>query len=241
MFAKLENPKVLSDIISIISELVTEVKIKVDGTGIRINAIDPANVAMVSFKIPKESFSEFNGGNEILGVNLDNLKAVLKRAKAGSYISLESSEGALKIDIFDRVKRSFSIALIEIESEDKEPPSLEFLSQIQMNSQDLVDAVEDCLVVADACTLIATPESFVIEASGLNSARAEFSTDEVKIISGESKSKYSLEYLQKFIKASKLTDTVYVNFSSDHPVKLDFKINNVNLSFILAPRVDNED
>ena len=241
MKAKLEDPKVLSNVVAIISELVTEVKLRFDDKGMSIIAIDPANVAMVHFQLPKEAFSEYESGPETLGINLDNFKAVLRRAKAGSTLIMESQESVIKLDIIDKVKRSFSLALIEIESEDKELPKLEFLSQIQMAPSDLVDAIEDCLIVADSCTFIASPNSFVVEASGLNSARAEFSSDEVKIISGESKSRYSLEYLQKFIKASKIADRVFINFSGDHPAKIEFKQDKVELSFILAPRVENED
>ncbi len=241
MLAKLENPRIFSEVISIISELVTEVKLRFDERGMGIVAIDPANVAMVSFRIPREAFSEYEAGNEILGINLDNLKAVLRRARPGSILIMESYESTLKLDILDKIKRSFSLALIEIESEDKNVPSLEFLSQVQMSPNDLVDAIEDCVIVADSCNFVAEPDKFIIEASGLNSARAEFSSDEVKIISGKSKAKYSLEYLQKFSKASKIADKVFINFSSNHPTKIEFKRDDLDLAFILAPRVENED
>lgn len=243
MRVKFDNPKVLSDVVSIISELVSEVKIRFGNEGMSIIAIDPANVALVSFKLPASVFGEYNveSNNEVLGINLDNLKAVLRRTKAGSSLYMENSDGFLKIEIMDKVKRSFSLALLEIEGEDKKVPSLEFLSQIQMNPGDFVDVIEDSLIVADSCTLIAEPDKFIIEAAGLNSARAEFSSDEIKIISGKSKAKYSLEYLQKFSKASKLADKIYINFSSNHPIKLEFKNDGFELAFILAPRVENED
>jgi len=241
MRAKLDNPKAFSEVIAIISEIVSEVKIRINDSGMSIVAIDPANVAMVNFRIPKESFSEFKAGNEVLGVNLDNLKAVLRRAKSASTLVLENTENMLNIEVIDKVKRNFSLALIEVDAEDKAPPKLEFLSQIQMAPSDLVDSIEDCLIVADSCTFIASRDKFVIEASGLNSARSEFSSDEVKIISGVSKSKYSLEYLQKFVKASKISNKVFVNFSSDMPCKIEFKNDNLELAFILAPRVENND
>lgn len=241
MRAKLENPKFFSDVVSIISELVSEVKLRFEEDGLSIVAVDPANVSLVSFKLPKSAFSEYEAGNEILGVSLDNLKAVLRRAKSGSNLVMVSKESVLDLHIFDRVKRNFSLALIEIEGEDKKMPSLEFLSQIQIASVDFCDAIEDCLIVADSCIFSSSTDNFVIEASGLNSARAEFSSDEVKIISGDSKARYSLDYLQKFMKASKLTDKVIINFSSDHPLKLEFKTDKFDLNFVLAPRVENDD
>src|SRR3989344_322786 len=237
MRAKLDNPKAFSEAIAIISELVTEVKIRFNEEGMSIVAIDPANVAMVNFRIKKENFSEYSSGNEVLGINLDNLKAILRRAKNASTLIMENSDSALNIEVLDRVKRNFSLALIEVDSEEKKPPKLEFLTQVQMSPSDLVDSIEDCLIVADSCSFIASPDKFIIEASGLNSAKSEFSTDEVKLISGESRSKYSLEYLQKFVKAAKIADQVFVNFSTDTPCKVEFKNNSFELAFILAPRV----
>src|SRR3989344_4794741 len=144
MLAKLNNPKLLSEVISIISELVTEVKIRFDETGLSIIAVDPANVAMVSFKLPKEAFSEYESGKEVLGINLDSLKAVLRRTKSGSSLIIQNEEGVLKLNILDKIKRSFAIALIEIESEDKKIPSLEFMSQIHINPPDFCDTIDDC-------------------------------------------------------------------------------------------------
>ena len=75
MLVQLDKPQVLSKAIDIISELVMEVKIKVNDFGLSVVAIDPANVAMVEFKLPKSAFSRFETvGPEDLGINLDNLK-----------------------------------------------------------------------------------------------------------------------------------------------------------------------
>jgi len=55
------------------------------------------------------------------------------------------------------------------------------------------------------------------------------------------KAKYSVEYLKKIISSSKLADEVVINFNKDYPLKLDYAtIDKVSLSFILAPRVEND-
>ena len=197
---------------------------------------------MAYFKIPKDLFSEFSvEKEEVLGVNLDNLKAVLRRCKPGSSLTLEKVENILKLSIQDRIKRDFSLALIEIEGEEKDLPEWEFNTVIKMPSESFVEIIEDCLVVSDACTFIATPMSFIAEAHGLNSARAEFSSDEVEIHSGNSKSRFSLEYLNKFIKGAKISSRVNISFSDNHPMRIDFPTGNVILSFVLAPRIEQED
>jgi DNA polymerase III sliding clamp (beta) subunit (PCNA family) len=133
------------------------------------------------------------------------------------------------------------LCLIEIEGEEKEMPNLEFSSKIEINSSDFIDSIEDCAVVDDACSFIVKEGKFIIEARGLNSTRSEFSGDEAKINAESCKSKYSLEYLQKFAKASKLSNKTILNFADDHPLRMDIKTEHLELSFLLAPRVETED
>lgn len=241
MLLKLENPTLLSRVIEIISELVTEVRLKVNENGMSIVAIDPANVSMVGFKLPKKSFSQFEVGSEVLGINLDSLKRILKRCGINSSLVLEKKENMLNIQIHDRIRRNFNLSLIDIDSEDKEMPNLEFSSKVEINSIDLIDSVEDCAVVADACSFIVKDGKFIIEARGLNSAMSEFSGDEATITAENCRSRYSLEYLQKFMKGAKLCDKTILNFANDHPLKVELKTENMDLTFILAPRVETED
>lgn len=241
MLVKLDNPTLLSKAIDLISELVTEVRIKITDVGLSIVAMDPANVAMVGFWLPKTVFSRFETGEEVLGVSLDNLKRILKRCSAGSSLILEKKENLLDIQIIDRIKRTFTLNLIEVESEEKEMPSLEFSSKVELNSVDFIASVEDCAIVADSCSFIIQDGRFAIKARGLNSALSEFSGDEAKIEAENCKSKYSLEYLQKFIKGAKFTEKTILKFAEDHPLRMDLKSDQMELSFILAPRVETED
>lgn len=241
MLIKLDYPKILADGIGILSDLVTEAKLRFDQQGMSIVAIDPANVALVSFKLPKESFSQFEADNDILGISLESLRSVLRRTKPGSSLVLQTDENKLKIEIHDKIKRTFSLALIDIEAEDKTVPNLDFSAKIQMNCVDFAEAIEDCSVVADSCSFIAEPAKFIIEAKGLNSARSEFSSDEVTLQAENAKSKFSLEYMNKFIKAARLSENVVINLANDYPLKLEFKTEKLEMIFILAPRVETED
>ncbi len=242
MLIQLEKPQFLSKTVDIISELVMEVKMKVNEFGLSMVAIDPANVAMVEFKLPKSAFSRFEvEGPEELGINLDNLKRILKRCGASGSLILERKENLLNIQIQDRIKRNFTINLIELESEDKDMPSLEYVASVEMNPVDLIASIEDCVVVSDACSFIINEGKFIIEAKGMNSARSEFSGDEATIDAENCKSRYSLEYLQKFIKTGKIVDKMNIKFSNEHPLRMEFKTEHMELNFILAPRVETED
>ena len=242
MRLKLEDPRILAQLISIISELVKEVKIKVNKDGMSLTALDPANVAMAYFNIPAELFSEFVvDKDETLGVNLENLNSIMRRCKMGSSLIIEKEESSLKIAINDKIKREFSLALIDVEGDEKQMPAWEFKRVIKMDAQAFVDAIEDCSVVADACTFIAQPDKFIIESSNLHSARNEFSNEEAQIFSDASSARFSLEYLGKFVKGAKIANRAEINFSDNHPMRLNFPSGKVMLSFVLAPRVEQDD
>lgn len=245
MLIELQNPTLLSRAIEIISEIVNEVRIKVDESGLSITAMDPANVSLVWFKLPKKSFTRFEAGAETLGVNLDSLKQILKRCNAGSTLVIEKKDNLLEIQIRDRIRRNFILSLIDIESNDidfkTKTERMEFSSSVELNSIDLIDSIEDCSIMSDSCSFIIENDKFIIEAKGLNSARAEFSGDEAKIKAENCRAKYSLEYLQKFIKGAKLCEKSLLEFANDHPLKLEFWNEFMELKFVLAPRVENED
>jgi len=240
MLLKLEHPKILSEVISIISELVMEVRFRFDDNGMNVVAVDPATVALTALNIPKSAFSVYEAGNEVIGVNLEGFKSVLRRCRTGSSLVLTTEDNFLKIEIHDKIKRIFHLALIDIEGEQREIPPLEFANEVEMSSIDFYESIEDCKIMADSCKFEKRENKFIIEASGLNSVKLEFSSDEAKIAGKDGDGRYSLEYLQKFARACKVTDKVRMNFVSDredtYPLKLEFIIGKIALIFILAPR-----
>ena len=244
MLLKLDNPKLLFESISLLSELVLEVKAKIKKQSLEITAIDPANVALVFLRIPSKVFSQYDIDKEQeLGLNLEDLKQVLRRAAPSSSLIIERQDNTIRLKIREKSKRAFSLALINVETEEKEIPQLNFQSKIELDSGSFAEAINDASIVADSCSLSASENLFLIEAKGtLNSARTEFNTDEIKIDAKENtKSKYSLDYLVKFSKAAKLAENMAVNFSTDYPARFDFKNKEgIELSFILAPRVEEE-
>ena len=87
----LAEPKYLKESIAIISELVTETQFKVTPDAITLVAMDPANVAMVIFKLLSSTFVEYDVKEQMtLAINLSNLKQVLRRAKPTDQLTLET-------------------------------------------------------------------------------------------------------------------------------------------------------
>jgi len=244
----LSEPRFLKEPVSIISEIVNEVKFKFDSDKIELTALDPAKISLVNFKLLSSAFVEYDvPENTQLSISLESLKSVLGRTKPSDTlkIELDKDKNSLKVQLKGETTRTFHIALLELEEEEKKIPDLSFPLKINMPSSNLNDAIEDISVIADAVAFVAHKDKLIMEAeSSVNSAKVEIPNSENTLINltGDSvKSRYGVEYLKKFLKASKLSEVVSVEFGQDYPLKLVYKIQDrLELSFIMAPRVPND-
>lgn len=244
----LAEPSYLKESISIISDLVNEARFKITPNAIELVAMDPANVAMVVFKLLSSCFAEYDVKKDIeIGINLSNLKQVLRRASPKDMLTIEMDDNnRLKIQLESATTRTFNLPIIELEEKEQKVPDLKFPVTIKIPSSVLNEAIADVDVVGESVAFIAEPKKFILQAEGdLNRARIEIREDDTTKVSIDGdekiKAKYSIEYLKKMINGSKLSDEVIVQFSKDYPLKLEYKtVDKVMLSFILAPRVEND-
>ena len=156
------------------------------------------------------------------------------------------SDNRLKIELKSNTTRTFNLPIIELEEKEQKVPDLKFPISIKTTSSIFNEAIGDVDVVGESVAFIAEPKKFTLKAEGdLNQANIEIKEDDSTKISTTSdekiKAKYSIEYLKKMINGSKLSDEVIIQFNKDYPLKLEYKsVDKVMLSFILAPRVEND-
>ncbi len=243
----LADPKYLKDSIAIISELVNEASFKVTPESIEMVAMDPANVAMVIFKLLSSSFTEYDVDQKVeLAINLNNLKQILRRAAGTDTLTLETDENKLKITIRGKTTRTFSLPIIDFDEKEQKVPELNFGTTIKTHAKILNEAIDDVDIVGESVSFTADNGVLSVSAEGdLSKAHIEIKHDDTTQINlhetGPFKAKYSIEYLKKMILGAKLSEEVVVQFNKDYPLRLDFKdVDKVALSFILAPRVEND-
>lgn len=247
MKLSLAEPNYLKDSISIISELVNEASFKITKNSMELVAMDPANVAMVVFKLLSSAFVEYDVDKEQdLAINLNNFKQILKRAKSSDTLTLEIEEGKLKIELKGTSTRTFYLPIIELEEKEQRVPELSFPVSVLTSTTILNDAIEDVAVVGESVSFAVSDQMFEVVAEGdLNKVKIDVPADSNTKITPEPnkkvRAKYSVEYLKKMMQGSKLSDNVSIQFNKDYPLKLEYKsVDKIFLSFILAPRVEND-
>ena len=117
----LAEPTYLKESISIISDLVNEARFKVGKDAMELVAMDPANVAMVIFKLLSSCFTEYDVKEETqIAINLGNLKQVLRRAGPNDMLSLElTGDNKLSIQLKGNTIRTFNLPIIELEEKEQ--------------------------------------------------------------------------------------------------------------------------
>jgi proliferating cell nuclear antigen PCNA len=229
--------------ISVISNLVEEVQFTAGLEEVRILEMDPANVAMVSLKLPKSSCVEYDvPAEEKIGIKLSNLTAILRRVVKDDFVLLETINNQLIVKI--GYNRTFWLPLIAIEDhKDQKWPALELPAKVKMDTKILNSSMEDVDIIAESASFELTPETLIINGEGdLAIAKIEMKNSDSTRISGtfeKVKAKYSLEYLKKMIDP-KVAKDVTLEFKTDYPIRMSYVTDQFSLSYVLAPRVDND-
>lgn len=243
----LSETKYFKDSITIVADLVTEARFKFTENVMELVAMDPANVAMVIYKVFESAFTvyEFTEETEV-GVNLTNLKQILRRVGASDSLDVEIADNKMNIKILGKSTRTFSIPIIDMEERHQKIPELKFPVKVTTSTSILNDAIDDVDIVGESVAFMADAEKLTVAAEGdLSRVKIEIKKDEATDITSELdapvKAKYSIEYLKRMVQGSKISDKVSLYFNTDYPLKLEFlEVDKVYLGFILAPRVEND-
>lgn len=245
----LDKPSYLKESINIINELVIEARFDITQTGIELISMDAANIAMINFKLLKNAFTTYDLDKDInLGLNIHNLKDILRRVKESDFLIIEYVDEKLNITLKGKTLRKFKIPIIDLGEEDKQTkaPNLEYDTVIKTTSDLFSDAVDVADLKEDSVgvEITANKEKLLFNSvSNMNesSTTIKASKDTKIECKEEQVAKFQVGYLKKFTNGSKLSNFVTINLKTNFPIKVDYKaVDKVQLSFILAPLVINE-
>jgi proliferating cell nuclear antigen len=245
--ARTKSPEEWKAIASAISTLVDEATFEATAEGISFRGMDPSHIALIDIQWPNFAFERYECDTVVkFGVRIDEFSKLIKRAdkKDALEITLGDDQRTLHIRISNGYKREYKMLLIESSASSTPLPKLSFNSKIVLTPGAFDRVLSDVQVVSEYISIDA--KSSRVEFSGRgDSGDASIALEsgseglEELAVQEESKATYSLDYLSKITKAiSTAGGSVAVEFSSKMPLRLEFRIANVNrIHFYLAPRV----
>ena len=247
---RVADAKLLRDMITAISTLVDEATFNLSLEGMKLRAMDPSRVAMIDFEWPKTVFDEYLCSEATkMCINVSELLKLLRRTGRNESVelSLDEKTGRLKITVKGDYVRIFNMPTLEAMEEEVPTPKVAFNVKAEVTTQGLRQAIEDALLVSDHVRIEADNEKMTMNAAGdLMGATIELKKGGAALLGLEikepSKATFSLSYLSEIIKAAAATSEIAtIEFSTDMPIRLDFKQQREGkLTFYLAPRIEVE-
>jgi len=126
---KIDDAKAFKDSVDAIATLIDESEFDINQNGMFLRAMDPSQIAMVDFKLPKESFEKFKVPEQTkIGLNLDDLARIMSRVRPGENLTLKLDSTGSRIELIFKGKttRKFNLPLLDIGGMNPKTPSIEF-------------------------------------------------------------------------------------------------------------------
>jgi len=247
---KVSDAKLLRDAVTALSTLIDEGTFNIDSDGIRLRAMDPSRVAMVDFTMQKTVFDEYGSDEDTkICLNLSELLKLLKRAGKDEAVELllDEKTGQFVITVRGKYTRTFRMPTLEASEDEVPTPKIAFNAKVTLTADGFRQSLEDVALVSDYVRVETDGEKVTMNAKGdIMGANVELKKGSDALLSIEvkepSKSAFPLSYLSEIVKAAAATsDIVTLEFSSDMPIRLDFKQRyDGTLVYFLAPRIEVE-
>jgi proliferating cell nuclear antigen len=222
--------------------LVLEAKFMLTPEAMSVNAVDPANVAMVGLALPSAVFDSYEATEAELGIDLKKLSDVLGMAAKDEIVELELDEVQHRLVIKMR-GLEYTMSLLDPSSIRKSPkmPNLQLPGLAVIHGDNLKRGMKAAGKVSDYVSVGIHGDTFFIESVGdVDSVRFELTREQMlEVRSSEVKALYSLDYLNDISKIAGKSERVSIELGNDYPVKISHSVaGEGNVVYIVAPRVE---
>ena len=242
-----------------LKEILTDVNIIFNDSGMKIFAMDSSHCVMVHLKLDADKFRQTGGHfyceKELsIGVNLNCLWKLIKTVGNGgdviSWYIEKDKQDTLHIRIDNAEKGSqtnFKLRLLDLDEDEIElQRDIDFDNEITMPSQDFQKLCRDMSNLADELEIKMCGQRLEFSCKGDFAEQDTIigpSTDEGgvdfskysngKIIQGT----FSLKYLLQFTKATNLCNSIKILIENDLPLVMEYSVASLgSLKFLLAPK-----
>jgi proliferating cell nuclear antigen len=248
--AVLYDVGLLRESLNAISEIVDEGMFRFKKDGISLVTPDRAVIAIVDFLLLPTAFESYKCDKDVeAGLNIVKLVQFIRKAKPEDKLtlSLDEEEDRFELTLDGNTTRKFAVPIISVmQQEMKDISKFDFKNKncVEVDPSVIKEGIENGALISDSVLLRLNQESFILRSDG------DSSYTQVKIDAGNPQmyslksdeevfARYSIEYLSKMLKASKLSEKAKLEFNKDYPLHLEFMVKDkIRLGFVLAPRIE---
>lgn len=239
----------LRTLFEVLKEIVHDVCLKVDATGVRLLTMDGSKCALISMQLRADSFEEFVcSGRHSVGINVGSMFKLMRGTGSHDTITFYKEPACtneLGITIQNSDKNSltdFKLKLLDVDSVEINMDDVEFDSIITMPSAYFQRLCRDAQNLADNLVIATRDNALVLSCNG-DFARQETVIGQAQsgmVMSSRSGTgvvgKFNLKFLSLFCKSSSLSTVLELYLKESYALIMKYNIASLGeLKFVLAP------
>lgn len=261
----MENPYLLEiktvqattfkQVIDALKEILMDVNLEFDETGMKIVALDNTHIVLVHLKLDAERFETYHCERKLyVGINMLKLHMLIKTISNNDVLTLfvergDSNNLGIRIENQEKnLRTTYKLSMLDINVLNMNIPPADFKTTITMPSIDLQKIIRDMHNLADnieircvdshinfSCKGDFCSQETVLDTDknhGINISRT--SDQEHEIIQGV----YSLKYLSMFTKCTNLSNAVEIFIKNTYPIILQYSVANLGLIKLCCAQID---
>ena len=240
-------------LIEALKEILTDINMEIDSSGIKIIAMDSSHVALIHMKLLAKNFEKFHCPKPVsCGISMLKLYKLLKIMSPNDTLTMyiekdEPNDFKIQIETGEKgLKHNFSLKLMDLFFDKVDVPPAEFSSVLRLPSSDFQKLCRDMSNLADELDIKSSgnqleftikndwvEQTTIIQESGNNgmSYIQNLSPDEV--IQGS----FSIKKLVMFTKCTNLCQNIEIYLKNDYPIIIKYAVANLGeVKFCLAPK-----
>jgi len=241
---EIEDAKAWKSCIDSIVNLIDEGSFEITSNGISLKAMDPSQIAMVSFSIPKSAFSSYKIDETTkLGINFDSMSKILSRSRGKDKLKMMLDENKLVLEFLGEDKRSFKLPLINVQEGAQKEPRIEFDAVVKMKAGQFKEILGDAALLSSHVVLDANNKGFFVEVHGdsgdLRVERDKTGEATLNVeVKKDSRATFPLQFLEDMVKACPDDQSLSLHLKTNSPIKVEYSIGEAKLVYYLAPRIE---
>jgi len=241
---EIDDARYWKNCVDSIVNLIDEGNFEITANGISLKAMDPSQIAMVCFSIPKSSFGKYKVDETTkVGINFDSMSKILSRSRGKDRLRMMIEENKLVLEFIGEDKRNFKLPLIEVQEGVQKEPKIEFDAVVKIKAGQFKEILGDAALLSSHVVLDANSKGFFVEVHGdSGDLRVEKEkTGEATLnieVKRDSRATFPLQFLGDMVKACPDDESLSLHLKTNSPIKAEYSIGEAKLVYYLAPRIE---
>tara|TARA_B100001094_G_scaffold321778_1_gene370049 strand:+ start:1443 stop:2213 length:771 start_codon:yes stop_codon:yes gene_type:complete len=249
-FFKTVQSGALRTLIEVLKDVLNDINLIFDQSGIKVMAMDGSKVALIHLKLHAQNFEEFicekkfNAGLSV--ISLYKLMKTINNSDTVSMYITEQNNNELCIQIENsdcNRSTTFRLKLLDIDNKEINVPDVDINCIVTMPSNDFQRMCRDMSNIADIVEITCFKENLSFKCEGdfasqnTTIGEATHGMNFNKKDNIEITGKFPLKYINLFTKSTNLSNTIELYLKPDYPLILKYNVANLGeIRFCLAPK-----